>query len=96
MSAPYRPSNGTEGLVFMWNWCSKCVRDKEMNGTCAKEGREPGEDDWCEILSRSFRIDEALPEWRVDDHGWAYCSAFRSADLLLRCERTRDMFSTEG
>jgi hypothetical protein len=92
MSAPYRPSNGTEGWAFIEGWCARCARDKEMNGTCARESRDPGEDDWCEILSRSFRTDEPLPEWRIGDDGQPYCLAFAASDQPVRCERTADMF----
>ncbi len=38
----YQPSNGSEGEYFHEKWCARCARDKDMNGTCYAEGRDPG------------------------------------------------------
>lgn len=27
---PYRPSNGTEGDIFMSRWCRRCTKDSEV------------------------------------------------------------------
>jgi hypothetical protein len=91
----YEPSNGTEGSYFIESWCSNCARDKEMNGTCHAEGRDPGDDDWCEILSASFR-GEAV-EWRELDSGECTCLAFVEAGSEPpppRCAHTKDMFGS--
>lgn len=72
--APYRPSNGTEGLCFIAGWCEHCARDLEMNGT--KRTEDCGDEDWCEILGRSFRSDEPLPEWIYGEDGQPKCTAF--------------------
>ena len=61
---PYRPANGTDGVLFDEAWCAHCQRDAgyradECNG-------EP-----CDILSRSFVYDIGEPEypaeWIQDD-----------------------------
>ncbi len=65
-----------------------------MNGTVYREGREATEDDWCEILGRSF-TDEPLPEWVYGDDGQPKCSQFVPAGEPVpapRCEHTADMF----
>lgn len=47
----YRPCNGTEGEYFHSMWCDNCARVAHGH----REGRDAGDDDWCEILGRSFR-----------------------------------------
>jgi hypothetical protein len=93
MSEQYRPSNGTEGAAFHERWCCHCELDKEMNGTCAAEARDPGDDDWCEILGRSFRTDEPLPEWIVGADG-PKCTKWipMGTAEVARCDHTADMF----
>lgn len=93
---PYRPSNGTEGACFHEAWCCKCERDKSMNGTCYREGREENDEDWCEILGRSFR-DEPLPEWVHDKDGYPSCTAFVPMGEKIpppRDDKTIDMFGS--
>jgi hypothetical protein len=92
----YRPSNGTEGYAFQEEWCANCDRDKEMNGTAYREGREVNDDDYCEILSRSFRTDEPLPEWMYGSDGKPCCTQFvRMGEAHApRCEHTADMFAS--
>lgn len=94
---PYRPCNGSEGEFFMSMWCEECARDKEMNGTVYREGREADESDWCEILGRSFRDDEPLPEWVIGDDGQPKCTAFvpLGKDTPERCEHTADLFTEQ-
>lgn len=67
---PYRPSNGTEGQLFMEAWCSNCAIDANHN---------------CEILARSLAFDLNSPEYpkewvrRANDDEWpgsARCTAF--------------------
>lgn len=91
---PYRPCNGTEGEYFHAMWCEECARDKAMNGTVFLEGREETEDDWCEILGRSFRSDEPLPEWVYGDDRQPTCTQFvpLGSAIPARCEHTADMF----
>ena len=90
----YQPSNGSEGEYFHAKWCACCARDKDMNGTCAAEGRDPGDDDWCQILGASFR-DEGAKEWVFDAKGIPTCTAFVPMDQPIpapRCEHTKDLF----
>jgi hypothetical protein len=95
---PYRPCNGSEGEYFHSMWCEECERDKAMNGTAYSEGREPDDDDYCEILNRSFRDDEPLPEWVYGDDGQPKCTAFvRLGSVVVAppCEFTRSLFEGE-
>lgn len=89
---PWLPSNGTGGACFHASWCSNCKRDKDMNGTCHREGREADESDWCPILCMSFC--QPVSEWR--DLGERHvCLAFVHVDSdepLVRCEHTRELF----
>lgn len=91
---PYMPRNGTEGEFFMSMWCEECARDKEMSGTVYSEGREATDDDWCEILGRSFRSDEPLPEWTYGDDGQPCCAQFVLAGDRIphHCEHAADLF----
>lgn len=67
----YRPSNGTEGEIFMDAWCGKCAKFER----CPEVGGRH-----CDIQMRSFihGIDEPeYPgEWRHDKDGEPYCTAF--------------------
>ena len=89
----YMPCNGTEGEFFHAAWCENCERDKSMNGTVHREGREETDDDWCEILGRSFRED-AIPEWVYGKDGQPCCTQFvpMGQPLPQRCEHTADLF----
>lgn len=72
----YRPSNGTEGEIFMAQWCHSCRRDRASR----EDGGDPA--DGCEILARTFAIptveDPEYPsEWRYrPDDGRPMCTAF--------------------
>ena len=72
MSERYRPSNGTEGMGFYENWCSRCRHD-----------RPEDEDGGCDILRRTFAFqvaDEQYPdEWTYDEGGSSCCTAFEEA-----------------
>lgn len=91
----YRPCNGSEGEYFQAMWCENCERDKELNGTAFREGREAGDDDWCEIVGRSYREPEPLPEWVYGQDGQPCCTAFVPMGRPIpppRCEHTVDLF----
>jgi hypothetical protein len=67
MSKPYRPSNGSEGMVFMEQFCFKCGRDAKYQET--QDGKYG-----CPILSSSLfaNIDHPLypcQYWIQDDDG---------------------------
>ena len=80
MTEKYRPSNGTEGDIFMQNWCCHCARDKVLS-----EGLDFDEcdgDQICNIIANTmaFDIDDvAYPvEW-VYKNKQPVCSAFIQA-----------------
>jgi hypothetical protein len=88
----YMPSNGTEGMVFLDAWCSRCERDKELNGT--KDAGDCGDGDWCPIVAASYR-DEAV-EWREMEDGSTKCLAFVPIGQAVpapRCEHTLELFA---
>ena len=60
----YRPSNGTEGMIFAAQFCDRCVHD--INEDCAIFAR-----------SLAFGVDhpEYPVEWIEDDRG-PLCTAF--------------------
>lgn len=86
----YRPSNGTEGMYFIDDWCFKCERDKDED---------------CPLLAASlaYAIDEPEypQEWHYDDKGEPICSEFialgEPAPLMRRDRdtQTEDMFGGE-
>lgn len=63
----YRPSNGTEGEMFMERFCYQCVHE------------EYGESELCDILTRTMIYDvedDKYPdEWVYGDDG-PVCTAF--------------------
>lgn len=67
----FRPSNGTEGMMFDDAVCAKCVNDAQHRIT-QKGG--------CTILGRAMAFnttdDGYPPEWRFNDEGWPTCLAF--------------------
>jgi hypothetical protein len=73
---PYRPSNGTEGEIFMSAWCARCMRDQARREGDAFAG--------CEIitLTMAFEIDDpSYPQaWVQDDDGAPSCLEFEAED----------------
>jgi hypothetical protein len=86
---PYRPSNGTEGEMFMERWCFNCARDAAYRNNKPEHG--------CQILARTFVFDisdaEYPKEWirAANDTEWpgtARCMAFvPTEELSLRARR---------
>ncbi len=74
MSEPYRPSNATEGDIFMARWCFQCVK-------C-----EPDDKDPCPILGDTLALnlsDKGYPvAWITDEESGPRCTAFQSEDGL--------------
>lgn len=70
VTKPYRPSNGTEGMDFMAQFCDRCRRDANYDN-----GKGPG----CQILAASmaYQFGESgyPPEWIEDEQG-SRCTAF--------------------
>jgi hypothetical protein len=85
---PYRPSNGTEGDMFMAEWCGNCASaDYEGDG--------------CVIQLRALmhKIDDPdyPAEWSLTDGGCPQCTAFcKDQPAEPRCDKTPDMFGSEG
>ena len=68
---PYRPSNGTEGELFMSQWCARCQRDR---------GSREADGDGCDIIAMTMafniRDPEYPKEWRQDGLSGPRCTAF--------------------
>jgi len=69
---PYRPSNGTEGEIFIARWCGTCEHERER--------RENPDADGCEIVTWTMALaitDARYPqEWQHGTNGprcTAYC-----------------------
>lgn len=62
MNKSYRPSNGTEGTIFMAQFCDRCTKD----------------DCWIIIDTFRLSIDdpEYPKEWTFDEDGEPTCTAF--------------------
>lgn len=90
MSQQWIPSNGTEGHMFISDWCGKCARDLPSNGS--KEFDECDDSELCPILASSF-LGEAK-EWIEHDDGRTECTSFvQLGDVVpQRCSATEDMF----
>lgn len=69
----YRPSNGTEGEIFMSRWCHNCAKDNLDVDTG---------DGGCEIIADTMALDdddEDYPRaWRLDAEGVPMCAAFEA------------------
>lgn len=98
MSIPvskYRPSNGTEGIAFIENWCGNCAR----SGGPGKPDDTGSELMGCSITGRTMAFDIEEPEypteWQRTDDG-PTCTAFvHIGDAVPppRCPNTLDMFA---
>lgn len=75
--APYRPSNGTEGEIFMGQWCANCKRD-------AARRADPEAGDGCliPVYAMALKIgDPSYPrEWVRGSDGHGRCTAFKPDD----------------
>ena len=64
----YRPSNGTEGDIFMREFCHRCTKDN------------PETEDYCPIIARTMCFDvddENYPgQWIYGDDGRPRCTSF--------------------
>jgi hypothetical protein len=63
---PYRPSNGTDGEIFMSRMCADCALD--CHGTEYEDGP------FCEILAEAFAGGQPV-QWIEDERG-PRCTAF--------------------
>ncbi|MDF3821679.1 hypothetical protein P3G55_17375 [Leptospira sp. 96542] len=88
---PYRPSNGSEGELFMGAWCAACQRDKAFREGEQLDGCDDNE--VCAIIGASFRGE--AKEWVYGADGQPKCTAFVPAGQPIpapRCDKTPDMF----
>jgi hypothetical protein len=94
----YRPCNGSEGEYFWAMWCEECERDKVMSGQATVDDADHDPSLYCEILNRSFRTDEPLPEWTYGEDGQPMCTQFvpLGEKIVDRCAHTADMFAQES
>lgn len=73
----YRPSNGTEGMIFTDEYCANCIHEKFMH--TQRHG-----DMQCDILNRTMLHDikdkEYPEEWTYDENGHGICTAFKKWD----------------
>ena len=88
---PYRPSNGTEGDMFMAEWCEHCEHDSRW--------RDDPESAGCPILCDTMiyhtRDPEYPKEWIYDQEGRPSCTAFTQVvGSTARCNKTVDMFES--
>lgn len=72
----YRPSNGTEGMAFMSEFCDTCIHEN------AVPDKKPN----CEIMTNSMCLgidDKDYPsEWTYDKDGKPICTKFKKWDWI--------------
>jgi hypothetical protein len=91
----YRPSNDTEGDIFMDVWCRHCARDKAM-----REGLDVDEcddDQLCKIIALTMEYKTDDPEYPIEwqyKNGHPICMAFIQAGqpVPLKDDLTMDLF----
>lgn len=86
---PYRPSNGTEGDIFMAEWCERCALGcfDDPDRSCMINLR---------ALAHGIDEPEYPAEWNYTNGGVPQCTAFtREPDVEPRCALTPDMFTTQ-
>lgn len=91
MPSKYRPSNGTEGDIFMGKWCAECAChsfDEDSEVLCPILGN---------VMAFSVDDPEYPSEWTYNDKGDPICTAFKyeGDEETYRCEHTIDMFGGE-
>jgi hypothetical protein len=73
---PYRPSNGTEGDIFMTQWCGRCLHD---------QAHREGHGDACDIatdtMAYSISDPEYPKEWRQDGPSGPRCTNFQPENV---------------
>lgn len=93
----YRPSNGTEGELFMSSWCCHCQRDKAMRDGLPDD--ECDDSELCSIIADTLAYKVEDPEyptaWQYAKDGQPCCTQFIEAGNPIpepRCTHTRDLF----
>ena len=61
---PYKPSNGTEGIIFQEQFCDRCLHNQDIDDECGVG---------CPILIATFFASIGAPsypnQWVEDDNG---------------------------
>lgn len=74
---PYRPSNGTEGMMFEAEFCDRCKHDDE----CRRTGNtDVGCRIYLHVLCYEVTDPEYPVEWVFDALGHPICTAFEDVD----------------
>lgn len=77
MAKKYRPSNGTEGEMFMDKRCYQCIHEKWLH-------TQNDDDAKCEILNNTMLYDvhedEYPEEWTYDENDKPTCTAWKKWD----------------
>jgi hypothetical protein len=80
--SPYRPHNGTEGLIFEHRFCSRCIKDRVAR-LVDEDGKLPEGRDWseaCQIWTGALVFDLDDPNYPAelvhDAEGRPTCTAF--------------------
>ena len=81
----YRPSNGTEGMIFAASFCDKCARDVNRD---------------CPIRGASYCYDVSEPEypseWQYGKDGQPTCTAYTPPNAALSSRGTEDDQNRDG
>lgn len=73
---PYRPSNGSEGMWFIAEYCEQCIHERFMH-------TQDHSDKKCDILNRSMLCDlndDDYPEEWIYQDGKPICTAHQHWD----------------
>lgn len=88
----YRPSNGTEGQLFLGAFCRRCQREGHT-----ADGGDDGQR--CEIMGMTMIYQANEPEypaaWQYGNDGQPCCTAFIPAGEPItapRCTHTLELF----
>lgn len=71
---PFRPANGSMGMIFQAHFCDRCEKDR------AYREDDLGEAEGCQIIVDSMFYKATDPEypkeWIYGEDGYATCTAF--------------------
>jgi len=82
----FRPSNGTEGMMFDAVFCDVCVKECVAGNYCKIRGL---------VMAFNYDDPEYPNEWVFGDDGWPMCSSYKRRGGPRRrrpCPKTPDMF----
>jgi hypothetical protein len=95
----YRPSNGSEGELFVSSWCGTCARDHGMLKGLPLE--ECDDNQVCDIIARTYAYDINDPrypdDWQYGADGQPRCHAYveEGQPIPVKDDLTLDLFSEE-